>query len=62
MIIKENVQVLGTYAVIKDLFEGYLKPENYLELQSDIDKVNEAMEVLRMYEKALWEAEAVEEI
>ena len=38
-----------------DLFEwGYLKPENILKKQEDIDEVNNAIKVLEKY-KAIWD-------
>lgn len=46
-----------------DVFDGgYIKPEDFLEDQEDIDKVREAIKVLYEFEKGLYDNELIEDM
>lgn len=46
-----------------DMFQGgYIKPEDFLEDQEDIDRVKEAMKVLEEFEKGLYDNELIEDM
>ena len=51
MQIKEDAKEVYLEGFWDDLFDGgYIKPENILVSQEDIDKVQEAMQTLRRFE------------
>ncbi len=59
--LKEDYEVVGTSEMYYDLFDGgYIDPENFLDDEEQIKKINDAIKTVESYLKFLEDNGAIE--